>query len=216
MSCNIQHMHHKINSNTELGKVRIYDNKSSRNCQIKPQKQISHTLLIFVPHTLLIFMNVISSNIFTTLYKAGYMKQKLYHHSNRELHYCYLCCKTIWVSLEQSLALHIFSFVWYLNMNNATIAATVLVARCLNMPGTFKLLSLNFWRFFFFLLKKRILIFGFFFTVLQKPAWHWISCQTIGWPGTWTNYVAASINKTVLLHQSFKGSLFFYRSTNIS
>lgn len=27
-----------------------------------------------------------------------------------------------------SLALHIFSFVWYLNMNNATVAATVLVA----------------------------------------------------------------------------------------
>lgn len=54
---------------------------------------------------------------------------------------------------EQSLALHIFTFVWYLNMNNATVAATVLVACCLNMPGTFKLLSWNFWKMLF---KKNI------------------------------------------------------------
>lgn len=60
----------KINSNIKLAKVRIYEIKGSRNCQIKPQKKISYTLLIFVPHTLLIFMNVISNNIFTTLYKA--------------------------------------------------------------------------------------------------------------------------------------------------
>lgn len=41
------------------------------------------------------------------------------------------------VSLEQSLALHIFSFVWCLNMINATSAATVLLACFFEHARTF-------------------------------------------------------------------------------
>lgn len=199
----------KINSNIKLVKVRIYDIKGSRNCRIKPQKKISHTLLIFMPHTLLVFMNVVSGNIFTTLYKATWNKNHTI--TVTELHYCYLCCKTIWVLLEQSLALHIFSFVWYINMNNVTAAATVLVARHIQAPllkflkdvlmeffGLF-LFCFGFCVFcFVFFLRTRRVVFGnffFFFTVLQNTAWHWISCQTIGWCGIWTNYAAAALTK---------------------
>lgn len=44
--------------------------KGSRNCQIKPQKKISHTLLIFMPHTLLILMNVTYSQLSTWLHET--------------------------------------------------------------------------------------------------------------------------------------------------